>query len=254
MLILLGLLLFLTLAFVVLLPSAISLREIFNRYSGSRVVTCPETHQQVAVSIDARHAATTGLNGHPDVRLADCSRWPERWRCDRGCLPEALQTEPYHQGEAEIRSKRIYHLPILLAAFAAWYIGAFWHSHYLFRARWMAGLGLTSSQMKEMVQWYSPHLLSVAVCLLFAYGGAWLLGIRDRRGVGQGVLTSLFLWIALVLATSPALGGISHDLLRLEFGYTLIAAVAVGAIIGGLGDKLVIADWTSIHGATHKTG
>src|SRR5512141_111675 len=118
MLLILGFLLFITLAFLVLLLPALTAFEGFKRHSGSRAVVCPENHQPVAVSLDALHAATTELEGHPDYRLSDCTRWPERWRCNRACLSEALHTEPYRQGEVVIKRKQIYHLPVLLAAFA----------------------------------------------------------------------------------------------------------------------------------------
>ena len=240
MLLILGFLLFITLASLVLLFPAVKVFEDFKRHSGSRAVVCPENHQQVAVSLDALHAATSELEGHPDYRLSDCTRWPERWRCNRACLSDELNTEPYRQGEVVIKRKQIYHLPVLLAAFAAWCIGAFWHSHFLFRQRWMEDLGLTTAQVKELVEWYSPHLLSTASCLLFAYGVAWLLALSDRRGLVYGIFNALLLGIAVAFVTSFGVRQLSSDLVFLEFCYGFIAAIVVGAIIGGLSGKLVL--------------
>jgi hypothetical protein len=240
MLLIIGLLVVLVIATLSLLYPALWEGEIYKQFSGSRAVTCPENHREVAVRIDALHAAVTGMDGRPDLRLADCSRWPERSKCDQACLPQALQAEPFRLGEVNSEKKRIYHLPVLLAAFAAWYLGAVWHSRYLFRGRWMEALGLTPAQVKQLVLWYSPHLLSVAVCVLFAYGVAWLLAVSDRKGVHQGVLMSLLLWGALLLATWPTAGTLSHDLLLIEASYTALAALLVGAIIGGLNGKLVV--------------
>ncbi|MFP5226742.1 MAG: DUF1761 domain-containing protein, partial [Acidobacteriota bacterium] len=146
----------------------------YRRYAGWRRVTCPEDRQPAAVSMDARHAAATGMHGLPDLRLSDCTRWPQRSQCNRACLSQAIQTEP-DTDEVRIRSKPIHHLPIVLAAFAAWCLGAIWHSQYLFRPHWMDALGLTRAQAKEIVWWNSPHLLTLAACLLFAYGVGWLL-------------------------------------------------------------------------------
>ncbi len=57
---------------------------------GTRVVTCPETARPAAVRIDVSHAVATALTEpEPEVRLADCSRWPDRGPCDERCLPEA---------------------------------------------------------------------------------------------------------------------------------------------------------------------
>jgi len=240
MLLIIGLLLFVIVGSLILLLPALWGREIYVQYAGSRAVTCPENHRQVAVSIDALHAARTGMNGPSDLHLSDCSRWPERRKCDQACLPQALRTEPYTAGEVKPPTKRIFHLPILLAAFSAWYLGAVWHSQFLFRDRWRESLGLTAAQLKQVVLWYSPHLLSVAVCLLFAYGVAWLLAADGRKGVRRGILTSLMLWAALVLASLPAISRLSRDLFIIEAGYTGLAALLVGAIIGGLSGKLVL--------------
>lgn len=242
MLLLFGLFLLIFGTAVVLLMPALWGREIHHAYAGPRAVTCPETHQPVGVTIDATHAAVTGLRGTPDFRLSDCTRWPARIKCGQECLPEALGNEPYTVGEVHLPKthRQIYHLPVLLAAFAAWYVGMVWHSHYLFRARWMTALGLTPAQLKQLVGWYSPHLVSIAACLLFAYGVAWLQTWLVRKGVWQGILSSTLLWAAVALATLPSMTGLSRDLLVIEAGYTLIATIVVGAIIGGLSGKLLL--------------
>ena len=58
------------------------------RLQGTRIVECPETQQPAAVEIDARHAARVGLVGLPEVRVAACTRWPERADCGQECLTE----------------------------------------------------------------------------------------------------------------------------------------------------------------------
>jgi hypothetical protein len=217
-------------------------RQTHHAYSAPRPVTCPETHQQVAVTIDATHAALTGLRGTPKFRLADCTRWPARVKCGQECLPEALRNQPYTKGEVEPSKtvRQIYHLPVLLAAFAAWYVGMMWHSPHLFRARWMSALGLTPAQLKQLLSWYSPHLLSVAACLLFAYGVAWLQTWLNRKGLWQGVLSAALLWAVLMAVTLPAATALPRDLVIIEVGYSLVATIVVGAIIGSLSGKLVL--------------
>lgn len=115
-----------------------------------------------------------------------------------------------------------------------------WHSHYLFRAQWIHAAGLTPAQVRQAVWWVSPHLLTAAVCLLFAYGVAWLLAVSHRKGVLPGVLMSLLLCGALVAAGSFGLVRLPHDLLVIEAGYIALAIVIVGAIVGGLYDKLLL--------------
>jgi hypothetical protein len=227
-------------ASLILLPLALWLREITKRYSGSRLVACPENQRPAAVSIDARHAAATSMDGHPDLRLSDCTRWPEHAHCDQACLCQAVQAKPYTPGEVKAGRKQIFHLPILLAAFAAWYLGAIWHSQYLFRMRWTEAVGLTFAQVKQAVSWSALHLLTAATCLLFAYGVAWLLAVFHRKGVLQGVLMSVLLCGAVVAASSYGIARLPHDLLVIEAGYIALAALTVGAIVGGFYNKLVL--------------
>ena len=242
MLLVFGVLLFFIFVSSLLLLPALWGREIRNQYAGSRAVTCPETRRQVAVSLDSTHAAVTGLTGRPDLLIADCTRWPARSNCGQDCLAEAVHQEPYSLGEVKVRTKKIYHLPVLIAAFASWYLGAVWHSQYLFRTRWMTALGLSQTEFKQIVGWYGPHLLSAGVCLLFAYGVAFLVAYRGRRGMWRGIVISTLLWgaIAVLGVMGAAQARIAEDLLKLELGYTLLASLLVGAIIGGLTGKLVL--------------
>lgn len=61
----------------------------FLKNRGPRVITCPETEEGAAVRIDALHAARTG-----QVRLADCTRWPERAGCAQMCVPQ-IEASPH---------------------------------------------------------------------------------------------------------------------------------------------------------------
>ena len=240
MVFLIWLVLFLVVVSFLLLLGAIWRRSIYERYSGGRPVTCPEDHRPAVVNIDLRHAAATATEGSPRMRLCDCTRWPERSQCDQDCLSEAIEAEPYKEGEVKAGRKQIYHLPVLLAAFVAWYVGAIWHSHYMFRAEWIQAAGLTQAQVKQIVWWLSPHLLTAAVCLLFAYGVAWLLAVSHRKGVLQGVLMAVLLGGALIAASWFGIARLPHALFEIEAGYVALAAVTVGAIVGGLYDKLVL--------------
>jgi hypothetical protein len=203
-------------------------------------VTCPENKQGAVVSIDARRAAATEMNGRSDLHLSECTRWPERAECNQACLSQAVRAEPYTPGQVKAGRKQIYHLPIALAAFAAWCLGALWHSQYMFRTRWADAFGLTRAQVKQMVWWYSPHLLTAAVCLLFAYGVAWLLAVCHRKGVLQGVLMAVLLCVAVVATSWFGIASMPHDLLVIESGYIALATLTVGVIVGGLYDKLVL--------------
>src|SRR5690242_19612029 len=68
---------------------AFAVRAFFRsylHYHGTRLVTCPETEQWAAVEPNARQAAVSSLFGAPEVRLDDCSRWPERQDCPQDCV------------------------------------------------------------------------------------------------------------------------------------------------------------------------
>lgn len=56
------------------------------RYRGTRIVVCPESREMVAVEVDAEHAALSASQGRPQLRLEDCTRWPERQGCGQECL------------------------------------------------------------------------------------------------------------------------------------------------------------------------
>jgi hypothetical protein len=66
----------------------------FVRYRGVRIVTCPETQAPAAVRVDAGHAAVSAARDRTELRLDQCSRWPERAECGQACTRE-LSTTPH---------------------------------------------------------------------------------------------------------------------------------------------------------------
>jgi len=60
----------------------------YLRYRGKRLVTCPETHRAAAVHVDVAKAAGQGLWGKQEIRLDQCSRWPEKKNCGQDCLSQ----------------------------------------------------------------------------------------------------------------------------------------------------------------------
>ncbi len=57
----------------------------YLRYRGTRLVTCPETKTPAAVDVDALQVAFSDRSGR-NLRLRECSRWPERENCGQECL------------------------------------------------------------------------------------------------------------------------------------------------------------------------
>lgn len=241
MLLLIWVVLCLVASSMLLLPLVLWRHDIYRRYSGSRLVTCPKDQGPGVVTIDARHAMATGVDGNPDLHLSACTRGHEHSDCSRACLSQATQAVPYLPGDGKVRSKQIYHLPILLAAFAAWYLGAAWHSPFMFRARWLDVIGLSELKHGEIRDIVGLYLLvSAAGCLLCAYGVAWLLAVCHRRGVLHGVLMSAVLCGTVIVTNWPGIARLPHELLVIETGYTVLTVLIVGAIVGGLYNKLVV--------------
>jgi hypothetical protein len=60
----------------------------YLRLKDKMLVKCPETKEPAAVSVDARRAAEQSILGEPQLRLSECSRWPERQGCGQECLSQ----------------------------------------------------------------------------------------------------------------------------------------------------------------------
>ena len=70
-----------------------ALRQVFaetlRRYRAPKTLRCPETGQDLQVTLDTRQALLSTLAfGTPQLRVAGCSLWPEQQACGRRCLQE----------------------------------------------------------------------------------------------------------------------------------------------------------------------
>ncbi|PYT39877.1 MAG: hypothetical protein DMG47_20515 [Acidobacteria bacterium] len=65
----------------------------YLKFRGNRLVSCPETHQPAAVRVAAGKAALKATIGNEQLRLSECSRWPEREACGEECLAQ-IQEAP----------------------------------------------------------------------------------------------------------------------------------------------------------------
>ena len=245
MLFLIWTLLLLTAACLILFMPALWGKHIYNNYRGMRTVNCPETHAPVSVRINALRAAFTGLSGKQKVSLASCSRWPERAGCDQACIPDAERAVPNPKSAAAVQLKkdRLPHLPALIAAGASWVLGLVWHSEYAFRSPWAKTVGLTDQQAHDLARTWMPHLLTVAACLLFSYCVAGLLVWIGARTIWRGLQLSVSLWLLIsgaLLVTGQLDFG--RDFLWTEGGYTFLAALIVGVIVGGVPRGVFVKD------------
>lgn len=60
--------------------------RVYFRFRGTRLVTCPETHQAAVVEVAARSMGMQSILGEPCLRVSECSRWPMRGSCGQDCL------------------------------------------------------------------------------------------------------------------------------------------------------------------------
>lgn len=67
----------------------------YRRMRGTRIIVCPETQEPAAVEVDAGHAALSAVREHDDIRLQQCSRWPERANCNQACTSQ-IAVAPEH--------------------------------------------------------------------------------------------------------------------------------------------------------------
>ena len=58
----------------------------FFRFRERRKLLCPDTGDFALVRIGAMHAAVSSLLDDPQLRVRDCSLWPERKGCGQRCL------------------------------------------------------------------------------------------------------------------------------------------------------------------------
>jgi hypothetical protein len=65
----------------------------YSRYRGKRVITCPETANHAAVHVNVVNAAREAVFGKHDIRLDQCSCWPERQNCGQECLSQ-IEADP----------------------------------------------------------------------------------------------------------------------------------------------------------------
>lgn len=243
MLLLFWIVLFLVAACLILLMPSLWGKQIYDSYLGNRTVNCPETHAPVSVRFRAFRAAITGLSGKPKLGVADCSRWPVHADCGQECIPDAARSKPAQAVPVVAPARKIFHLPVFLAAAVAWVLGMAWHSEYIFRPQWMTALGLSDRQTRDLARMWTPHLLTVAACLIFAYGVAWLLAWLGTRTTFRGMGVALLLWLVIAAALmATARSMVAPQLIWLEGSYTLLAALFMGAIVGGAPRRLLLKD------------
>ncbi|HSP93169.1 MAG TPA: hypothetical protein VLU06_01365 [Thermoanaerobaculia bacterium] len=72
------------------LPVLVNFLRARRRFSGTLIVTCPETDRAATIRLNAVHAAATSLTGEPDIKVKSCNRWSGPvGQCQERCLGES---------------------------------------------------------------------------------------------------------------------------------------------------------------------
>jgi hypothetical protein len=77
----------------VLLPIVVGA---FRRYRGTKILRCPELGDNAEIGLDTRHATVTAAFKEPELKVIQCSHWPERQPCDEDCLREPANQSALH--------------------------------------------------------------------------------------------------------------------------------------------------------------
>ncbi len=62
--------------------------DAFIRYHKIRRVTCPEEKKAALMNVDAKAAALAAAQGKTQLRVINCSLWPEKCGCAQHCLAQ----------------------------------------------------------------------------------------------------------------------------------------------------------------------
>jgi Protein of unknown function (DUF1761) len=130
----------------------------------------------------------------------------------------------------------INYLAVVVAAVAAWVLGAVWYR--VLSTPWLAALGKTHADLAGpggKPKSYVPFILVFVAELIMAWMLAGLLGHLGAVTVNNGVISGAFCWFGFVLTTiavNNAFGGRKVMLTLIDAGHWLAVLVLMGAIIG----------------------
>jgi hypothetical protein len=127
-------------------------------------------------------------------------------------------------------------IAVVAATVAAVVVGFVWYLPQVFGRRWAASIGRDLPAPGDI----SPmiYIASVVQALVVAYVLTLIIGGLGGASLTDGVLVGFVAWLgfgATTLLSSVLFEGRSLDYWLITAGYTLVASLAMGAIIGYLG-------------------
>ena len=130
---------------------------------------------------------------------------------------------------------------VLVAAVAAWILGAAWYM--TLSKPWIAAVGLTPEQMAANKQKPGASLPFIYAFASHAIMGFVLAGILGHLGPGQvtlrnGIISGAICWLGFVFTSmlvNNSFAGRDRRLLLIDGGHWLAVLMLMGAIIGAWG-------------------
>jgi len=74
------------LALALMIPTCWALVPIWRRARASRQVDCPAAAHIAIVDLDPWYAVRMHALGNQELRVKECSQWPQRRHCGQACL------------------------------------------------------------------------------------------------------------------------------------------------------------------------
>jgi hypothetical protein len=74
------------LALALIIPTSWALVPVWRKARASRHVDCPAAAHVAMVDLDPWYAVRMRTLGNRELRVLDCSQWPQRRHCNQNCL------------------------------------------------------------------------------------------------------------------------------------------------------------------------
>jgi len=126
-------------------------------------------------------------------------------------------------------------LAIIIAVVANMVIGALWYGNWAFGKSWMK---LSGHTMGEGMQVGPLYALTALAALVQAITMSWFLGQTGANSGAAGAIIGLYVGLGFVASAMFAevlFAGRPPRLYAITAGYSVVAAIVQGAIIGFLG-------------------
>jgi hypothetical protein len=127
-------------------------------------------------------------------------------------------------------------IAIVVAAIAAFALGALWYSRTLFGRQWMAAHGHTPEKLAAMQSSMGKtYAFSFITYLIMAMVIALLMGLTGGNSVVQGIVIAVLAWLGFgftIGLNSNLFSDKPATAFMIDAGYQFVHVIVMGAIIG----------------------